>query len=262
MCTVSFLPRENGYLLGMNRDEKIARGGGSPPEVHQLGGMRATFPSDKAGGTWIACNQYGITLALLNWNIPVVQQSPRRSRGLIISHLLPLTNPRELNSALGMYELVHYAPFRLLAINPAERRVLQWNWDGAHLASGSCTWEMRHWFSSSASDKSAEELRGRVCSDASHDTNAGSVSGLRQLHRSHENSPGAFSICVHRELVETLSYTEVLCTRAKVSMVHTIGSPCNPRERHFIELRRLHSGISTATLSEQQRIEETDVCRA
>ena len=32
MCTVRLLPRKDGYLLGMNRDEKIARGTGSPPE--------------------------------------------------------------------------------------------------------------------------------------------------------------------------------------------------------------------------------------
>ena len=32
------------------------------------------YPSDGAGGTWIAANEYGITLALLNWNDVV----PRR----------------------------------------------------------------------------------------------------------------------------------------------------------------------------------------
>lgn len=256
MCTVSFLAREDGYVLGMNRDEKIARGAGSAPEVHRLGGTRAVFPTDKAGGTWLGCNQYGITLALLNWNIPVVQQSPQRSRGLVIPHLLPLTNPRELNRALVMDELAHCAPFQLLAVIPVERRVLQWNWDGRHLAHRSHSWGMRHWFSSSASDQSAEELRGRVCSYASHEANAGSAPWLRQLHRSHQNGPGAFSICVHRELVETLSYTEVDCTRAEVSMVHNSGSPCNPRETHIIEMRRLYSAIST----EQKRIKDTHVC--
>ena len=258
MCTVSFLPREHGYVLGMNRDEKIARGVGAAPEVHRLGGTRAAFPIDKAGGTWLACNQYGITLALLNWNIPVAQQSLQRSRGLVIPHLLPSTNPSELNSALAMYELAHCAPFRLVAVIPVKRRVLQWNWDGTHLAHGSCTWEIRHWFSSSASDKRAEELRGRVCSYASHDTNAGSSSWIRQLHRSHENGPGPFSMCVHRELVETLSYTEIFCTRSKVSMLHALGSPCSSREMQMIEMRRLYSGIST----EPKRIEVTDVCRA
>jgi hypothetical protein len=42
-----------------------------------------------------------------------------------------------------------------------------------------------------------------------------------------------------------LSYTEVLCTSLKLSMVHTVGNPCNPRENHAIEMRRLYSSIST-----------------
>lgn len=257
MCTVTFIPRANGYLLGMNRDENIARGAGNP-EAHRLAGARAVFPCDKAGGTWIACNEYGITLALLNWNIPVVQQSPQRSRGLIIPHLLPLNTARELHSALAMYELVYCAPFRLVAVIPGERSALQWSWDGAHLARRAYAWEVQHWFSSSASDNRAQELRSHVCSRAAKDTDAGSVSWLRRLHQSHENGPGAFSICVHRELVETLSFTEVLCTRADVSMLHIIGSPCNPRETNIIKMRRLYSVVST----EQKRIKDVHVCRA
>ena len=262
MCTVSFLPRERGFLLGMNRDEKIARGAGYPPEVHQVEGMRAAFPSDKAGGTWIACNEYGISLALLNWNIPVVQQSAPRSRGLIIPDLLPLAKAAGLTTAMRTYELVRCAPFRLLAVIPFDGRVLQWNWDGTHLAERSHPWEMRYWFSSSASDNRAQELRGHVCSRTSNDIKAGSVAGLRQLHRSHENGPGAFSMCVHRELVETLSYTEIFCAQDRVSMVHAIGKPCDPGETRTIELRRRSSGIATPSLIQQQRIEESNVCRS
>ena len=264
MCTVSFLPREHGYLLGMNRDEKIARGAGYPPEVRQLQGKRAAFPSDKAGGTWIACNEYGISLALLNWNVPVMQPSPQLSRGLIIPHLLSSMNPSELNSALATYAFVHCAPFRLLAVIPDERRVLQWSWDGTHLAERSCSWEMRHWFSSSASDSRAQELRGHVCSRASNDRKTGSVAWLRQIHQSHENGPGAFSMCVHRELVETLSYTEISCTQDRVSMVHAIGKPCDPRETRIIELWRVRSSISIAipSLMDSQPSEQSDVCRS
>ena len=68
MCTLSVITRNDEYLLAMNRDEKIARGAGVPPEIHHRNGTTAMYPSDGAGGTWIATNEYGITLALLNWN--------------------------------------------------------------------------------------------------------------------------------------------------------------------------------------------------
>lgn len=260
MCTVTFAPCANGYLIGMNRDERIARGAGNPPEVHRLEGTRTVFPDDK-GATWIGSNQYGITLALLNWNIPIAQQTFRRSRGLIIPDLLALRNVAELNVALVGYELLSCAAFRLLAVSPGERTVLQCSWDGAQLAQRAYGWEMRHWFSSSASDNRAQELRGDVCARAANDTRAGSVGWLRRLHKSHENGPGDFSVCVHRELVETLSYTEVRCTPGRLEMFHSIGSPCRPRETYIIELRRLGSPVSTPSLMHSRRNEGNDVCR-
>jgi len=130
MCTVTFIPIGNGYLLGMNRDEKIARGAGDPPRVRHFELTPAIFPSDNGGGTWIASNCYGITLALLNWNIPVVLPSRRRSRGLIIPRLISSTSSAELNHALATQQVANCAPFRLVAVVPGERNVAQWNWDG------------------------------------------------------------------------------------------------------------------------------------
>lgn len=261
MCTVTFVPRANGYLIGMNRDERIARGAGNPPGVHRLEGTRTVCPDDK-GSTWIGSNQHGITLALLNWNTPIAQQTFRRSRGLIIPELVSFANIGELNTALMTYEFVGCAPFRLVAAIPGDRSVLQWSWDGTHLARRAYGWEMRHWFSSSSSDKRAQELRGHTCSRATKDMKAGSVAWLRQLHRSHEHGPGAFSVCVHRELVETLSYTEVCCMPGRLEMFHSIGSPCRPRETYIMELQRLGSPISTPSLIDSRRNEGNDVCRA
>ena len=39
MCTVSFIPRHEGYLLAMNRDEKITRGQATPPTVVEIGAV-------------------------------------------------------------------------------------------------------------------------------------------------------------------------------------------------------------------------------
>jgi hypothetical protein len=260
MCTLSFVPRSTGYLLAMNRDERIARGYGFPPDTHRIGYKDAIFPSEENGGTWIGSNQYGITLALLNWNLAGSEQSAQRSRGQIIPYLLAAASSVEISGALIIEEARSYAPFRLIGVIPSEFTILQLSWDGKNLMSRICPWRMRHWFSSSASDESAEELRGDVCSRASRDRNAGSTMWLRQLHRSHENGPGAFSMCVHRERVATLSYTEVLCTPGEISMLHAIGSPCSPRQTSINELP-LHPHLPTATLTEQQPRKGADVCQ-
>jgi hypothetical protein len=262
MCTLSFVPKSTGYLLGMNRDEKIARGHGFPPHLRRIGSTDAVFPSEENGGTWIGSNQYGITLALLNWNVPSVRQGARRSRGLIIPQLLTATSLAEINNALTSYEVRDCAPFRLIAVIPSERTLLESSWDGRDIRHKTCPWNMRHWFSSSASDIRAEEIRGRVCFRSSNNENAGSVAWLRQLHRSHEDGPGAFSMCVHRDQVETLSYTEVCCTREELTMLHAIGSPCHPREIHVLKIRRLYRPELTATSSAKKRIERIDARQA
>ena len=98
MCTLSVITGANSYLLAMNRDEKIARGAGKQAEIHELNGIKAIYPSEGAGGTWIAVNEYGVALGLLNWN-DVVRAQPRgktRSRGQVI---------RALSGASGMAEL-------------------------------------------------------------------------------------------------------------------------------------------------------------
>src|SRR6266567_2239609 len=68
MCTVSFLPNSQGFYLVMNRDEKRDRLAALPPEVIELECHRAIFPWEPTGGTWIAANDAGVCLALVNWH--------------------------------------------------------------------------------------------------------------------------------------------------------------------------------------------------
>ena len=121
MCTVSVITRNHGYLLAMNRDESIARGAGEPPEIHLLRGTAVIYPSDGAGGTWISANEYGITLALLNWNDvtrPVLNRSKIRSRGQIIPALASASSLAALQAAFGALDLEGIRPFRLVGVFP------------------------------------------------------------------------------------------------------------------------------------------------
>ena len=79
MCTVSWTPLDGGYALAMNRDERRTRAPATPPERRELDGVPVLLPRDgEAGGTWIAVNALGHTLALLNrWDdSPVGDSAP------------------------------------------------------------------------------------------------------------------------------------------------------------------------------------------
>jgi Transport and Golgi organisation 2 len=228
MCTLTVLTREDGYLAGMNRDEKIARGAGFSPGIYQLHRKRAIYPEDGNGGTWIGVNQYGVSLALLNWNevLPSVLDTSKHSRGQIIPALLGSASLAELESALAILDLKTISPFRMFGVFPGEKEIREWRWDSVRTDFLVHTWEGRHWFSSSLSDQQAASLRGNVCREARKESDAGSVAWLRRLHASHAGGAGAFSVCVHRREVETLSYSEIACTPTSVRMNHSLGNSC------------------------------------
>ena len=241
MCTLSVITRNDGYLLAMNRDERIARGAGELPEIYHRNGTTAVYPSDGSGGTWIAANEYGTTLALLNWNDVVprpLDRNKARSRGEIIPTLASAPSLAGLQAAFSALSLGGIQPFRLVAAFPSEQEIWEWCWDSTQLEFQVHEWKPRHWFSSSLSDEQAESLRGAACRDAQQELDGGSAPWLRRLHASHVGGPGPFSLCVHREDVKTLSYSEVLVTPGHIQMGHFRGSPCTMAQIHPIEIQR------------------------
>ena len=227
MCTLSIVTGENGYILAMNRDEKIVRGPGTLPQSRELRGTKIIYPSDGAGGTWIAANDSGIALALLNWNDSQRALNPSiRSRGPVIPGLVASRSLAEVQATLTTMDLQGVPPFRLVGVFPSEWEVWEWRWNSAEIDSQVHRWQPRHWFSSGISDDQARNLRAAVCQGASIKPDAGSAEWLQRLHASHENGPGPFSICVHRDDVKTLSYSEVACTSEKLQFRHYAGSPC------------------------------------
>jgi len=249
MCTLSVITRDGSYLLAMNRDERIARGVGELPEIHQVDGATAIYPSDGAGGTWIAANEYGIALALLNWNDAVpcsLDSSKIRSRGQIIPALGSTPSLAQSQAALGIFDLAGISPFRLVGVFPPEKTIGEWRWDSLELQLEIHSWESRHWFSSSLSDKQAGKLRGAACRNAQHEPDAGSAQWLRRLHASHAAGPGPFSLCVHRQDVKSLSYSEIMCMPEGVQMAHFRGSPCAMGKLHVTGIERKHGSDARA----------------
>ena len=240
MCTLTVVTGSDTYRMAMNRDEKTARGAGTPLETYEFDGTRAIYPTDGVGGTWIAANDRGVALALLNWNniAGPAKAVKTRSRGRVIPALIGSRSLWNLRAVFNISNFAGMLPFRLVGVFPSEREIWEWRWDSIQLEFHIHEWKSRHWFSSSLSDKQAEILRGAVCRAAQDESNAGSMLCLRRLHASHGDGPGPFSLCVHRGDVKTLSYSEVMVTPGHVQMGHFRGSPCTMAQIHPIETER------------------------
>ncbi len=129
MCTLSIIPTTEDssnaratsratFRLAFNRDEQRARALGTPPAIVFVGNRRAIYPSDPdAGGTWIAVNDAGIAVAILNRNEHGVPdgRSAGLSRGLIIPRLLLSGSLREIGENTEKIALTVARGFRLIA---------------------------------------------------------------------------------------------------------------------------------------------------
>ena len=228
MCTLTFIPTIDGYLAGMNRDELLTRPTALRPQIHDQNGMEYVCPREPSGGTWIACNSLGNLLALLNWKEvdPASLGEKRRTRGLVIPDLVLEANSVSTGSRLDRLSLEGIFPFRLIGVFLKDKQLIEWRWSGGRLQRRESPWARKHWFSSSLSDRSAAEQRGQVCERASLGPETGTRSWLRKLHRSHDPKPGPYSVCVHRHDAATVSYTEVDCCPARISMSYLSGNPC------------------------------------
>jgi hypothetical protein len=207
----------------MNRDEKRNRATALPPKIFDLGDRRAIYPRESSGGTWIAVNDSGVCLALVNWHR--IEREPVKkivSRGRIVSELAGKADSVDIAESLRSLRLKQVRPFRLIAIVPVEKAVTEWRWNLARLSERRYPWSSQHWFSSGFDERKAEWVRGRVCERRSR----ADIDQLRALHRSHAPRRGPFSICMHREDAATVSYTEISVENGKITMRYMPGPPC------------------------------------
>ena len=227
MCTVSFLPKSEGFYLAMNRDEKRERFAALAPAIVEPGSHRAMFPREPTGGTWISANDSGVCLALINWHrIKRQPKSDPLSRGLVVKELAGKCTAHEIAAAVRKLPVRKLRPFRLIAIMPRERSVIEWRWNLQRLAVRNHEWQRQHWFSSGFDELRAELERRRVC-DANDEPAVEKLSWLRRLHRSHAPKRGPFSICMHRPDATTVSYTEIEVSRKRAKMCYKSGPCCS-----------------------------------
>jgi len=236
MCTLTFIPKPNGYLLGMNRDERLTRELALSPVPITTASLSAVYPRESGGGTWIGSNAAGITFALLNQNPGPQASVKERSRGEIIPALMESAHFSEAMRRFQQTDLRRLLPFVLVGIFPAEQIISQCQWDGNELKFLRIGWDVRHWFSSGVSDEMARKVRGSTCYEAWRRRDAGSAEWLRGLHASHSPVRGSFSICVHRPDAATVSYTEVAYGGGNLTMRYHAGHPCQALGRFDAEV--------------------------
>lgn len=132
MCTVSYIPYKQGFVLTSNRDESPSRKTKIPQKIELKNGELLTAPIDeKNNGTWIAATNNDRVACLLNGafikhhrNLPY-----RKSRGLIV---LEAFNYKSFSDFVAEVDLENIEPFTLILAEQDKLQVLIWDEEKKH----------------------------------------------------------------------------------------------------------------------------------
>lgn len=212
MCTLTFIPdKANSILLSMNRDECRNRPKACAPAVFNRDGVIVTHPFEPSTGTWISTNSFGNSFALLNWYSAegkVDIKSPR-SRGFLVRDISVSKSPADTEDRLLQEILEKTRPFRLVGFFTGIKEIVEWRWDGIELKNRDFEWKQNMWASSGFDEPVAQRKRRATLENLEHPQNMTTTQFLRKFHSSHEPEPGPYSVCMHRDDAETVSYTEI-----------------------------------------------------
>lgn len=229
MCTMTWFVNQDGYDLFFNRDERLTRSRALPPSIqtHSSSGDTIDYisPTDvDAGGTWIAVNEYGVTVCLLNhYQFEQIETYKKWiSRGEIVRRFSKVITLQDSQKIFEGMSLEDYRAFRMFIIEPAGNNRLM-VWDG-HQARVERNVTMPK-SSSSVDAKHVKALRKQLFVDLELDTST-SVEQYIAYHSSHSPSRSKDSVCMHRDDAQTVSLSHVSVANGVVSFRYADGSPC------------------------------------
>jgi hypothetical protein len=131
MCTVTFIPLQDGALITSSRDEQISRGVAMHPSLYSSAFGNMMYPKDtKKGGTWFVVKQTGVTGILLNGAFEKHIPNPpyRMSRGLM---MLELLSQPDIPAAIQLFSFAGVEPFTLIFWDKVH--LVEYRWNGIYL---------------------------------------------------------------------------------------------------------------------------------
>jgi hypothetical protein len=199
-----------------------------------------------SGGTWIAVNDAGLALALLNVNsrngIAAPPAAPL-SRGNIIPALLHAQTP--LAAAFSALDLdaAHYAPFRLVLVN--RREGVEVHSDGARvrLVCRNGLTRPQLFTSSGLGDQAVEGPRRQLFGEF-FDRPGDQLAQQDAFHRHRWPERPHLSVCMDREDARTVSHTLVLLGPDRVTLRYHPDAPDRPAEAVTLTLPLAVGGVA------------------
>lgn len=219
-----------GYDLFFNRDERRSRPPAEPPAVRRVGSTAVLAPRDgEAGGSWLAANEHGLTVTLLNGYlggdaVTAPASGQWTSRGRLVMELSDCSDVPELAERLKMLDLAKFRSFHLAVFDP--RTALRASWRDGKLKHVDEDAFSPPLISSSIRFGEVAESRRARYREYLDAADGSRIEAALAYHRGHCPERGAFSPCMHREDAHTVSFTWVSVDATRVQMRYAPDAPC------------------------------------
>lgn len=232
MCTLTWHDEPGGYQMFFNRDERRERKPAVPPSVQRRGDTRFIAPLDgDFGGTWIAVNEFGLSVCLLNGfpaadKTALTNRHAYTSRGHLTLTVIESPTAQRAAATLRELDLQRFRPFVLVAFEPGRGGVLA-RWSGSSLELAGGRPPRQPLVSSSFFTEAVRRNRLAVFRRLQREHTEWSPAELHlAFHRSHRPTAGPHSPCMHRPDASTVSFARTQVEETHVRLHYTPGSPC------------------------------------
>jgi hypothetical protein len=247
MCTVTLIPTQDTLRLACNRDELRSRPAALPPRIEQFGQRRAVLPIDPtSGGTWVAVNDAGLALTLLNVNANQGASPAARaleSRGRIIPALLHADTPLSAAFSALALDPSRYAPFRLVLVSRREGVEVQSDGMRIRLVWRVALTRPQLFTSSGLGDQAVEGPRRQLFGEY-FDRPGELLAKQDAFHRHRWADRAHLSVCMERQDARTVSHTVVSLRPDTATLTYHPEAPDRPFEPVSISLPLAVGGVA------------------
>lgn len=230
MCTLTIVPAsDNRVRVAFNRDEQRTRSPAMPPQKVRADNRTVVLPIDPAsGGTWLAVNDAGLVLALLNVNRGEhhVGIKPVRSRGEIIPVLMGADSPSAALAAMEQsFDYRVFASFRLVLIGQGV--VADFRWDGVEpmVMSRLIGGTPQMFTSSGLGDHLVETVRRELFDDLFSGSSQTWEKAQESFHRHRWPGREHLSVNMSRDDARTVSFSTIDIGREHAVFAYNADSP-------------------------------------
>lgn len=219
MCSVSFIPVQDGFVLTSNRDEKIYRPT-CEPKIYFEQEVRLLYPKDEqAGGTWIVAKENGTCIVLLNGAFVNHQKKDHytRSRGVVLKEIIKNEDP--VFHFYGMH-LKDIEPFTLIIFYNTTLTEVKWDGVEKHILPKSIQ-QPHFWSSATLYNQKQQQIRNQWFQDFYTTKSIITVDNIVSFHSNTHAENTEFGLVINREdKTKTVSITQLVIKNKRVEMAY------------------------------------------